>query len=293
MATEPPLVVIVGPTASGKTSLAIRLAKQFGGEIISADSRAVYRGLDIGTAKPSTEERLEVPHWGIDIVDPDQRFTAADFKQYASEMIDAIRARGKVPFLVGGTGLYINSVLYDYQFPPEPDDANRRDELTRLDLDELYKYCVKNNITLPRNNKNKRHVVNNILRNGVTLKRKDENLPNSIVVGIATDKLTLRSRIEQRADAMFTSKVIEEAKSVVGNYGWEREAMTGNIYPLIHEYLDGNISIQEAQQKFIVLDWQLAKRQNTWFRRDEHIKWLDADSAYTYIAQVLEGYSNS
>lgn len=293
MATEAPLIVIVGPTASGKTGLAIRLAKKFGGEIISADSRAVYRGLDIGTAKPSAEEQQEVPHWGIDIADPDQRFTTVDFQHYAVGMIDAIRARGNIPFLVGGTGLYVDSVLYEYQFPSSAADLDRREMLMKLDLDALHKYCIENNIELPENNKNKRYVVNNILRGGMARKRNDKQLPNTYVVGIATDKSELHSRIEQRARGIFASGVIDEAKIMANRYGWASEAMTGNIYPLVHEYLDGLITENELQQKFIVQDRRLAKRQNTWFRRNEHIMWLDVDSAYTYIAQVLEAYSNS
>src|SRR5215216_6778680 len=111
-----PLITIVGPTASGKTSLAVELAEQFGGEIICADSRTVYRGMDIGTAKPSKADQKRVPHWGIDLVDPDQKFSAADFKVYANQKIKEIRARGHIPFLVGGTGLYVDAVIFDYQF---------------------------------------------------------------------------------------------------------------------------------------------------------------------------------
>lgn len=293
MATERPLVVIVGPTASGKTSLAVRLAKEFGGEIISADSRAVYRGLDIGTAKPSVEDRQGVPHWGIDIVDPDQRFTAIDFQSYASEMIDTIRARGRVPFLVGGTGLYVDSVLYGYKFPAGVGDLDRRERLMKLSLEDLYSYCGENNIELPENMKNKRYVVNNILRNGANLKRNNTILTNSIVVGIATEKSVLRSRIEQRAIEMFASDIISEARGLAERYGWNCEAMTGNIYPMIHEYLDGHITKQEALQKFIVQDWRLAKRQSTWFRRSEHVVWQSADDAYTYLAHYLAPGSDS
>lgn len=293
MAPEPPLIVIVGPTASGKTGLAIRLAKKFGGEIISADSRAVYRGLDIGTAKPSVEERQGVPHWGIDIADPDQRFTAADFQRYAFGMIDAVRGRGRIPFLVGGTGLYVDSVVYKYQFPSDTNDFDRREMLMKLDLEVLHRYCAENNVELPENRKNKRYVVNNILRKGAERRRSDMQLPNTYVVGIATDKSELHSRIERRARGIFASGVIDEAKNMADRYGWESEAMTGNIYPLVHKYLDGLITEDELRQKFTVQDRRLAKRQNTWFRRNEHIVWLDVDSAYTYIAQVLEAYSNS
>jgi tRNA dimethylallyltransferase len=110
------IVVIVGATASGKTGLGVRLAKKWNGEVISADSRAIYEGMDIGTAKPTVEEQERVRHWGLDLVKPDERFTVADFQEYASEKIDEIRSRGKQPFVVGGTGLYVDALIYDYQF---------------------------------------------------------------------------------------------------------------------------------------------------------------------------------
>ena len=123
--TDLPLVVIAGPTASGKTELAIRIAKKFNGEVISADSRAIYRGLDIGTAKPTSEEQQGIPHWGIDIVDPGERFTAANFKVYAQRKISEIRSRGHLPIMAGGTGLYIDSVLYDFKFTAYSNNLDR------------------------------------------------------------------------------------------------------------------------------------------------------------------------
>ena len=139
-----PLVVIAGPTASGKTALAIELAEKFGGEIICADSRTIYKYMDIGTAKPSAEDRARVPHHGIDLVEPGEDFSAADFKFYALGMIADIRARGKVPFLVGGTGLYIDAVVYDYQFGPKADPV-QREILESMTLEQLHDYCYKNN----------------------------------------------------------------------------------------------------------------------------------------------------
>lgn len=171
MATKLPLIVIVGPTASGKTSLAIRLAQKYGGEIICADSRTVYRDMDIGTAKPTPEERALVSHWGLDLVSPGERFTAADFKRYALEKIDEIRARGHVPFIVGGTGLYVDSVVFDYEFGGSVDESQRQ-ELEVLSIEELHKYCFKHNISLPENNKNKRHLIRAIEQRGINSKRK-------------------------------------------------------------------------------------------------------------------------
>lgn len=290
---ELPLVVIVGPTASGKTSLAIKLAKRFRGEIISADSRAVYKGLSVGTAKPSLAEQDDVPHWGIDLVNVNQRFTAADFQAYAKEKIVQIRERGNMPILVGGTGLYIDAVVYNFQFPSVGNNTAVRDMLTKLSIRELHNYCIENNIMLPENLLNKRHVVNQILRGGATLRREVTPVKFAIIVGITTEKEVLYTRIQSRAEQIFSSGVIDEAITVAQKYGWESEAMTGNIYPLIKDYLQGLLTKAELEEKFALKDRRLAKRQMTWFKRDEHIKWLSLDRAYTYIARRLDRVNNS
>lgn len=288
-----PLVVIVGPTASGKTALAIKLAKQFGGEIISADSRAIYRGLDIGTAKPTAEEQREAPHWGIDLVNPGERYTASDFQSYAYQKISEIRARGHVPFLVGGTGLYIDAVVYHFVFPESGNNIVRRSELDSMSLEQLYEYSYKHNVSLPENHRNKRYVVNNILRRSDSHKRNVKPGNNTIIVGITTDRVTLRERIHTRARRMFDSDVVKEAMNVAVAYGWDNEAMTGNIYPLIRKMQAGELTRSEAIEKFETLDWHLAKRQLTWFKRDEHIQWLELDVAYSYIARYLADVFNS
>ncbi len=287
--TEPPLVVIAGPTASGKTALAIKLALEFGGEIICADSRTVYKGMDIGTAKPSVEERAGVPHWGLDLVNPDEVFTAADFKRYADEKIVEIRARGHIPFLVGGTGLYIDAVVYDYQFGQMADSV-RRHELEQMSLEELHRYCEENNVELPENSQNKRYVIRAIEQNGVNHKRNHEPISTSIIVGIATNRDVLRTRIKHRAEQIFDDGVVEEAKILGKKYGWSSEAMTGNIYPLVRHYLDGAITMQEMQQKFVVLDWRLAKRQVTWLKRNADVQWKTLEEAEHYLSQKLAHY---
>lgn len=284
---EPPLIVIVGPTASGKTRLAIQLARGFNGEIISADSRAVYKGLDIGTAKPTTAEQQQVPHWGIDLVLPSERYSASDFKQYAIQKIAEIRSRGNVPLLVGGTGLYIDSVLYDFEFVDTAGALRLRSKLETMSLELLHEHCKNNNVILPENFKNKRYVINAILRSGQPPKRREEPITNSIIVGIATDKMTLRERIESRAEEIFTPEVIKEALIAAEKYGWDNEAMTGNIYPLVRQYTEGAVTIDEAKLKSITLDWRLAKRQLTWLKRSEHIRWLSLEEAYTYCARAL------
>lgn len=283
---EKPLIVIVGPTASGKTSLAIELAEICGGEIICADSRTIYEGLDIGTAKPTKQERLRVTHWGLDIVKPGDYFSAADFKKYAEAKINEIRARGNVPFLVGGTGLYVDSVVFDYQFGKSADIAERK-RLTKLTLTELHDYCNKNNIKLPENDKNVRYVIRAIERNGSGLVKRDSPIENTLIIGVLNDQQTLRSRIEQRSEQLFDDGVVEEARILGKKYGWDSEALKGNIYPLTHSYLLGDITDGDLRAKNSILDWRLAKRQLTWLKRNKYIKWLSAIEARLYILSQL------
>jgi len=284
--TNLPLIVVVGPTASGKTSLAIAIAKKFGGEIISADSRAIYKGMDIGTAKPTVEEREGVPHWGLDLAEPDERFTAADFKQYALKKIAEIRAREHLPILVGGTGLYVDSVIFDYQFGPLA-DTQKRAALEAMSLNALHEYCLENNVSLPENSLNKRYVIRAIEQNSINTKRRETPIENTIVVGIATERDVLRTRIEARAEHIFDDGVVEEATILGKKYGWNHESMTGNIYPLVHSYLEGELSASEMKEKFTTLDWRLAKRQLTWLRRNPFIRWGSLTEVKDYLYQAL------
>lgn len=286
MATVMPLVVIVGPTASGKSALAIELAEQYGGEIICADSRTIYKGMDIGTAKPSAEDQARVPHWGLDLVQPGEPFSAADFKAYAEQKIADIRARGRIPFLVGGTGLYVDAVIFDYQFGP-PADPKRRAELEAMSLEQLRTYCIEHNVSLPENDQNKRYVIRAIELRSITTKRQDTPIENTIIVGIATDRTVLRERIVNRATELFDAGMIEEARQMGERYGWDSEAMTGNIYRLVAAMHRGELTEAEVRERFVTADWQLAKRQLTWLKRNPHITWLSLDDAKNYIAPSL------
>jgi len=283
---ELPLVVITGPTASGKTSLAIELAQKFNGEIICADSRTIYKDMNIGTAKPNISEQAGVPHFGLDLVDPGTYYSVADFKLYADQKIKEIRSRGHVPFLVGGTGLYIDAVVFDFKFGP-PVNTKLRLQLQQLTLDELYEYCNKYNINLPENYKNKRYVIRSIENNGIKLDRRMEPLNGVIVVGIATDRSILRQRIEQRSEQLFDNGVVNEAKMLGDKYGWDNEAMRSNIYPLIHLYLEGSMTLDDVKNKFITLDYRLAKRQMTWMNRNKFIHWLSLSDAKKYLLDQL------
>lgn len=281
-----PLIVIVGPTASGKTALAVEMAEKFGGEIICADSRSVYKHMDIGTAKPTSEEQARVPHWCLDLVEPGDIFTVADFKRYAQQKIIEIRKRGHVPFIVGGTGMYVDAVVFDYQFG-SASVPMFREKLEKLSVEELQGYCTKNNISMPENNKNKRYLIRAIEQKGINTKRRRQPISSSIIVGIATEREVLRTRIVERSEQIFENGVVEEAIMLGKKYGWNNEAMTGNIYPLVHSYLKNEQTLEEIKAKFTTLDWRLAKRQLTWLKRNPYVKWLSLTEAKSYLLSVL------
>ena len=284
--SELPLIVIQGPTASGKTKLAIELATAFNGEIICADSRTIYRYMDIGTAKPTLTERSLVPHWGLDLIDPGEVFSAADFQKYAMAKIQEIRGRGHVPFLVGGTGLYVDAVVFDYTFTPRA-NPEQRQLLEKYSVSELQEYCIKNSIKLPENKNNKRYLVRCIEQKNDPNPVKSAPLSTSIIVGIATDRDILRQRIAERTEHIFECNVVEEAIKLGKIYGWGNEAMTGNIYRLVKSYLDGAATLAEIKEKNTTADWRLAKRQLTWMRRNSFITWMSLHDANQSLSNVL------
>lgn len=279
-----PLIVITGPTASGKTGLALELAERYNGEIICADSRTIYRGMDIGTAKPTAEEQARVPHHLLDVAEPGDTYTAADFQAAAYQAIDDIRARGKVPFLVGGTGLYIDAVVREYVWPARSGDTK---VLEGYSVEELQSMIKKQQIAMPENSLNKRHLINALTRDTSGSSR---SVPreNTYVVAIATEKETLRNRIRTRAEEMFATGIIDETRALGARYGWESEALTGNIYPIVRRVLDDTLSEQEAIELFIAKDWQLAKRQLTWLKRYDFIRWMPLEDARRYIETIFE-----
>lgn len=282
-----PLIVIIGPTASGKTSLAIQLAKKYRGEIICADSRTVYRGMNIGTAKPSLSERQRVSHWGLDLVDPGDSFSVSQFKDYARQKIKEIRSRGNIPFLVGGTGLYIDSVIFDFQFGGKS-SREKRANLQEMTISELQRYCANHDVVLPENSKNKRYLVRAIERADEKPSGLEVPLSNAIVVGITTDKQLLKQRITDRAKKMFKDGIVEETIGLANNAGWCNEAMTGNVYPIIKKLIEKEIDEDQAIREFIASDVNLVKRQLTWFRRNPFIEWGDVHSCEQYLSRVLD-----
>ena len=284
---EKPLLVIVGATASGKTALAVDLAQKLNGEIIAADSRTIYKEMNIGTAKPTLAEQTKIKHWGIDLVDPDVRFTAADFQKYANEKIADICERRKMPILVGGSGLYVDSVIFNYQFGEKVNDEYRS-KLNNMSISELQNYCKNNNILLPENNKNKRYLVRSIERNSVVKNTHKQLRKNTIVVGLKVDKIELRRRISERIENMFQLGIEAETRQLIEKYSWELESMKSNIYQFIAKCLCGELSRAEAIKLAEIDDWHLAKKQMTWFRRNKHILWLDRNDAEKYLIKLVK-----
>ena len=261
---ELPLIVILGPTASGKTAYAIRLARLIGGEVICADSRTVYRGMDIGTAKPTEPERAGVPHWGLDLIEPDQRYSLYDFQRYAMAKITEIRQRQHVPLLVGGSGLYINSVIYDYRLAGGDYDLTTRAKLEKLPPDELRRLAIKQGAKLPRDLDNKRRLIRSLETGGVSnncgyLSRQ------TVVIGIAVDKEKLSQRISERAEQMLERGLVDETDRLIARYGMV-EPLRRNAYGVVAKYLTGQIYEAELIEQISTKDRQLAKKQLTWWR---------------------------
>jgi tRNA dimethylallyltransferase len=270
-----PLIVIVGETASGKSALSLRLAQQINGEILCADSRSVYRSMDIGTAKPTVADRKAVPHYGLDLVAPDQHFTVADFQKYAFSVIAEISSRGRVPILVGGTGLYIDAVIFHYLFR-RVGHPKQRAKLESLTVDQLQQRLLAKGLTLPNNAYNPRHLIRSIETAGQSSIR-SKLRPETLLLGLQLDRAMLRQRITARVDDMLATGLLDEVTSLVAQYGWQAEALQTTAYKAMRGYLDGSKSLHEAKTDFIQNDLRLAKRQRTWFKRNKSIHWLSTD----------------
>ena len=288
----PPLIVIVGETASGKSALALKLAQELNGEIICADSWTVRREVNIGTAKPNQKEMQLIRHHLLDIVGPDEDFTAAVFKGLALAVIEEIVARGKLPIMVGGTGLYIDGVLYDYGFLEEGDRADR-EALNALSLPELIKKIESEGLELGDVDiRNKRRLIRLLETNGAVPTRKALRT-NTLVLGLKTDREVLNQRIENRVDAMLEAGLEEEVRSLADKYGWECEALKGVGYAQWKGYFDGTQTMEETRQKITKATKDLAKRQRTWFVRNKNIIWLDTPVNDTELAQITTDFLQS
>lgn len=285
VADNAPVIAVVGPTASGKTALAIELAKRFKGEIIAADSRTVYKGMDIGTAKPTPDEQAAIPHHLIDMLTPDTQFTVADFQHLARNAIAGIRARGNLPFLVGGTGLYIEAVLYNFSLRA-PADPARRARLQKLSVEELQSLLLDKGIALPENERNPRHLVRTLETEGANPERTPLQ-PEVLIIGLDPGREVLRKNITRRVDAMVQAGFIEEARELAEQYGWDAPGLQAPGYRAFRPYLEGEISLEEAKRLFIQNDMQYAKRQKTWFKRNPDIHWISKTAEAVELVTTL------
>lgn len=290
--TPPKLVVIVGETASGKSELAMRVAQQYDGELICADSWTVRRGLNIGTAKPSAEERRRVPHHLLDVVGPAEDFTAAVFKRLANDAIIDVSSRGKLPILVGGTGLYIDGVLYDYSFLPEG-DRRAREELNALTIPELLARIDAAGLVLGDVDiRNKRRLIRLIETAGAEpLKRSLR--ANTLIIGLQPDRSELKSRITSRVQRMIDAGLEDEARHIAEQYGWKAESLKGIGYREWHDYFLGSQSLELTSERIISSTVGLAKRQRTWFKRNKSIHWVVTPVNYTHIDDLITTFLNN
>jgi tRNA dimethylallyltransferase len=280
------LLVVVGETASGKSALALQLAQQFNGEIIAADSWTVRREVNIGTAKPSVEERALLPHHLLDIVGPDEDFTAAVFKDLAQAAITDIASRGKLPIIVGGTGLYVDAILYDYGFLPAGDRQDRA-ALDALTIPELLQRISDLGLELGDvDTSNKRRLIR-LIETGGAVPTKRELRDETLLLGLKVDRETLRQRITDRVDIMLATGLEAEVRQLVERYGWDCEALKGVGYAQWRGYVEGTETIAEVRQKIIKATLDLAKRQRTWFKRNKSIHWLDTPVNWPTVVDLV------
>lgn len=275
------VIAIVGATASGKTAYSIELAKKINGEIISADSRLVYKGFDIGTAKPTIEERDGIPHHLIDIVEPEFDYSAGIYKQDAKEKISEISGRGHIPIIVGGTGLYIDILLKNFTLPQIASNRELRNELYNLDIEELYQMLKEKDSKAADNiDKNDRkkivRAIEIIDTTGKTLEesRGIENSEYEVEwIGQNFDRKTLYERIDKRVDLMIEAGLLEETKNLLDKHGRIPNLINTIGYREIIGYIANKYSLEEAKELLKKNTRNYAKRQLTWFRKNQEIKW--------------------
>lgn len=309
MAQKEKLVVIVGPTAVGKTALSLQLAVEFQGEILSGDSMQVYRGMDIGTAKASPEELAVVPHHLIDIVEPDEEYSVAIFQTMARRLISEVNQRGHIPFIVGGTGLYIQSVTHAYEFAETAQDVELRERLQRYaDLEGVealhQRLAAIDPITAERLHPNDvKRVIRAIEIYEVTgsrmadyQHRAEQSGYDVAIIGLTMDRALLYERINQRVDLMIEAGLVEEVRVLLDRgFDPNSAAMQGLGYKELVPYLYGEITLEKAINDIKQRTRHFAKRQLSWFRRMPEIQWFDVtepdsrDRVFATISQSLAG----
>ncbi len=287
----PKLIVVCGPTASGKTDLAIVLAKKFNGEIVNADSRQIYKEMDIATAKPTLDYGLQTPdyivdginHYLLDIINPDENFTLSDYKDQAQKTIKEIIKKGKIPFLVGGTGLYIKAIVDNLEIPRVEPDLVLRRELESKSAEERIKMLKeidpetyeKIDIQNPRRVIRALEVVLSTGESFLKQQKKGKPLYDVLQLGIKVDKENLYERINKRCEKMIEAGLVQEAKRLAQKYSWELPSMSGIGYRQMRDYIEGKMTLEEAIEWLQTDTRHYAKRQMTWFRKDERIHWIE------------------
>ena len=295
MSSLPKIVAVVGTNASGKSALGVELARRFGGEIISADSRQVFRGLDLGSGKITPEETRGVPHHMIDIREPNAFFSMADFQRMSYRIIEEIRGRGHLPMIVGGTGLYVDSVADGYLLSDKEPDLAYRAELEELTTPQLYAMLVslRPDVQVERNNRNR------VMRMLERIHDGDDAVPGKrprydcLRLGVSWPRDVLAKRIDERLDMRVRQGMIDEVQRLMDE-GATREFLLGLglEYRFITQYLTGEIPDREEMLRLLAIAIkQFAKRQMTWFRRDKTIVWLDmAGDPLAQASEAIEAF---
>lgn len=280
--SKPKIIIIAGPTASGKSALAIKLAKKFNSEIVSADSRQIYREMDIGTAKPTKKEMREIPHHLIDTKNPNQNYTLAQYKKDAIKAINKILKNGKTPFLVGGTGLYIKSVIENLDIPRVQANKKIRKKLDEKTTEELVKLIRRRDPETVKfiDVKNKRRLIRALevilttRQSFAAQRQKNKPLFNVLQIGIEVNRDKLYKRIDKRVEKMIKDGFVKETQKLLKKYQPSLHSMSGIGYKEIGEVLAGKIALKEAEQKIKNRTHSYARRQMTWFRKDKTINWV-------------------
>jgi tRNA dimethylallyltransferase len=287
------IIALVGPTASGKTSLAIELAKKLNGEVISVDSRQIYRGLDIGTEKATEKEMDGIPHHMIDIVEPEQTFTVQEFQTQARNHVEDILSRGKIPILAGGSGQYMDAVLYDTNFPIVPPNEKLREDLEALPTTALFKVLKDQDPDRAENidPHNKRRLVRALeiveALGKVPPQEKGELLYNTLYFGIEVDKEDLRGRIEKRLSETLKKGLVDEVQNLRKRVDDARLDEFGLEYRVIRHHLDANLSEEELKESLLMELIGYAKRQMTWFKKNKDIIWKKKEDVLLAVEKLL------
>lgn len=289
MVTTVKQVAIIGPTASGKSELAMQVAKQCQGEIICADSRTIYRGMDIGTAKPTIDDQAKVPHHCLDLLEPSQPYSAGQFKRDASEAIGSIKSRRKTPVIAGGSGLYVYGLVYDYRFPAGADNTLRHqlDQLSLSELQDRLKQLDEQTYSEIDTN-NPRRLIRAIETAGKP-KLKNQKLPSdTLLIGVFPGFTELTQRINKRTEAMIRAGLVDEVGKLIDKHSSKAEPLQTIGYKEVAGYLDGKTSLDQMSELISLHTFQLAKRQMTWFKRNKEILWFDTtNQALEYIVKNL------